>query len=183
MPQPCTPSCHLFECSPLLTQAFLLCVIMDLESWNKWLRYPLNSYRAACCECTCRRQRPSLTRTGLIRVCDYAWHVQSASGDVINLFQQETDACVSHSRSLSQTHKHSRTHVCCHGDKDDVTVSQKQRAECDACNSVIILSRIFTFQAHVTAGCTSMRSPTHTSFSPLPPSSPHPAPRMHQTSF
>lgn len=114
------------------------------------------------------------SHAGLIRVCDYAWHVQSASGDVINLFQQETDACVSHSRSFSQTHKHSRAHVDCHGDKDDVTVSQKQRAECDACYSVIILSRIFTFQAHDTAGCASIRSPTHASISPLLPSPPHP---------
>ncbi|MED6293503.1 hypothetical protein CHARACLAT_011285 [Characodon lateralis] len=60
---------------------------------------------------------------GLISMHDYALHVQSSSGDVINLFQQETDARISH----TDTHTHTHTHTSavretkptsrCHGNK------------------------------------------------------------------
>lgn len=46
------------------------------------------------------------THTGLISMCDYAWHVQSGSGDVINLFQQETDAWMSHTNTHAMAHIH-----------------------------------------------------------------------------
>lgn len=46
------------------------------------------------------------THTGLISMCDYAWHVQSGSGDVINLFQQETDAWMSHTNTHAKAHIH-----------------------------------------------------------------------------
>lgn len=44
-------------------------------------------------------------------MCDYAWHVQSGSGDVINLFQQETDAWMSHINTHAMSHTHTRTHT------------------------------------------------------------------------
>lgn len=80
--------------------------------------------------------------TGLISVCDYAWHVQSGSGDVINLFQQETDAWMSHTNTGNDTH----THVCCQGNKANVMVSRKQSLKCVAWHSVKIPLRIFTFR-------------------------------------
>lgn len=81
------------------------------------------------------------TRACLITVFDYAWHVQSGSRDVINLFQQETDAWMSH------TNTHNGAHTCCQGDKANVTVSRKQSPKSVAWHSVIIPSRIFTFGA------------------------------------
>ncbi|MEQ2161490.1 hypothetical protein GOODEAATRI_010162 [Goodea atripinnis] len=57
---------------------------------------------------------PGRTKTkcaGLISMHDYALHVQSSSGDVINLFQQETDAWISHTDTHTHTHKHTHTHT------------------------------------------------------------------------
>lgn len=42
-------------------------------------------------------------------VCDYARHVQSGGGDVINLFQQETDAWMSHTNTHNDTHTQTNT--------------------------------------------------------------------------
>ncbi|MEQ2247028.1 hypothetical protein ILYODFUR_005114 [Ilyodon furcidens] len=91
---------------------------------------------------------PGRTKTkcaGLISMHDYALHVQSSSGNVINLFQQETDAWISHTDT--HTHTHTHTHVCCQGNKANVTVSRKQSPKCAAWHSLIIPSRLFTFRA------------------------------------
>lgn len=121
--------------------SFFLVVIIHLQTWNKLF----SLYWATFYTCTLRhggtfihifRQTHAHEH---ISICDYAWHVQSGIGDVINLFQQETDAWMSHTK----TH----THVCCQGNKANVTVSQKQSPESAAWHSVIIPSRIFTFKA------------------------------------
>lgn len=44
-------------------------------------------------------------------MCDYAWHVQSGSGDVINLFQQETDAWMSHTDTHNDIHAQTHTRL------------------------------------------------------------------------
>lgn len=85
-----------------------------------------------------QRQRHTRTHAGLISMCDYAWHVQSGSGDVINLFQQETDAWMSHTNTHTVTHTLRHTHVCCQGNKANVTVSRKQSPKSAAWHSVII---------------------------------------------
>lgn len=71
-------------------------------------------------------------------MCDYAWHVQSGSGDVINLFQQETDAWMSHTNTHHHTCTHSNKHTRHRGNKANVTVSRKQSPKSAAWHSVII---------------------------------------------
>lgn len=68
-----------------------------------------------------QNHRHTPTHTGVINVRDYAWHVQSGSGDVINIFQQETDVWIPHTHTHTykhecshiqpQTHRHTQTHT------------------------------------------------------------------------
>lgn len=153
MPLWCASNCHLCECVtlkkvPLCPFCFFSTATIDFQTRNKWLRYLLRCYRTACSECASRhKDKDARTRTGLISLCDYAWHVQSGSGDVINLFQQETDAWMSHANTHTDIHTQTHTHVCCQGNKANVTVSRKQSPKSAAWHSVIIPSRIFTFRA------------------------------------
>lgn len=76
-------------------------------------------------------------RPCLITVFDYAWHVQSGSRDVINLFQQETDAWMSH----TNTHKHTqwRTHALSgrQSQRHGVTETKPQKRRLALCDNTL----------------------------------------------
>lgn len=136
----------LFQLSPVgevhytcvLVLMVLLAATIEFQSWNKWLRYfsALHSAHGS-----------TKTHTGLISMCDYAWHVQSGSGDVINLFQQETDAWMSHTNTHHRTRTHSNKYTRHQGKEANVTVSRKQSPQSAAWHFLIIPFSLFTFKS------------------------------------